>query len=250
MWEEFYEINFIAKAIDILYLLFTFLQFFEPTREYKNYNLFLFLFLRRFSFFRISALMWITVGYHTTNTWRKKERSIEKHFLDDEEIISIPAGANAHVSGKLVMIPLCWALRTTDSSFWVLINKSGLEVRFEKILRTKFCGFHKILGLIKFAHISSYKLLKLLKRHFRKILFAIPFRTMPKIRWKFSHFPFSRLIIFPIFQLWWLKWLPVSDFKNIFFLPSVLFIQRLWNGKWRCRKIKSKVWKLSRVDYS
>lgn len=46
---------------------------------------------------------------------------------------------------------------------------------------------------------------------------SLPFRIMPKIKWEFSHFPFPRLIIFPIFHLWWLKWLPVSDFKIIFF---------------------------------
>lgn len=57
---------------------------------------------------------------------------------------------------------------------------------------------------------------------------------MPKIRWNFLHFPLSRLITFPIFQLWWLKWLPVSDFSNTFFLTLNFVYKKCikWSKDW------------------
>lgn len=146
---------------------------------------------RNLLFFKFSALIWISVWYTQICSGRRSTH--RKHFLDGEDMKFASSDGDCACewnARKLVMIELCWAFRTTVSTFGGKWNKMLIfllrwERYFESIEpNTKY--------LIAFLQVPQI-LLKLMSNKksliFERILFAIPLRTMPKIRWNFYIFP-------------------------------------------------------------
>lgn len=116
----------------------------------------------------------------------EEEEIIEKHFLDGEDTKFASSDRDCACEWnvrKFVMIVLCWAFRTTVSIFgdkWnemlnLLLKGRRYFVKIKENLKYFIASPQVIQTLLKFL-INKISII------FERIRFAIPLRTMPKIR--------------------------------------------------------------------
>lgn len=141
-----------------------------------------------------------------------------------------------YACARNIVMVLCWAFWTTVQglfwafnpwNFWMKVVFTWIvwerDMHFNYVRLTDYHSFNcasrrleLVLNQQKYHKKSSIRI-----RIWAKFLHILPVfhcKNSRKIRGNFVDFSPFRLIIFPIFQLWWLKWLPSCEVLDVSFL--------------------------------